>query len=450
MQRKEIAGVGIGKIVTGAIIVALALGVTIFYLFYTGRFGGGSKLKITSPTRVGYDYSHLAADNNIVSDYLFGRTKKLIVGKGGDGILAATSYTIAGRLVTQEAENSGVYGLSDQALLLKCYVRAGDRANAVALKEEVVKRFRLPDGTYRAFIYSDPERSDGNVVSMSASIDWLDAMMEYYVSYGSDVDYKEIRTIVGNIFDSEGKIVTEKISVAKYVDSLYVSLEDTSIYDADDEGSMEQLYGTITGDADSLEVENNEITEDIEGVLLSNINLRLIRDLENNGLIAEGAYEKALAAVKNGFAGAGYSFYAYATSGAMDCGDYIYSGQSTGTIDIIQNVKTMKNLAEVGELDSSSFAEFKGQVMNTGRIYTEFLILTGNYSGREALSAYSDGMMIAYYLGDTDLYNKLSDTLGKRVATKSTSPALYMVFREENDRYVFYARENLSTRLATS
>ncbi len=450
MQRKEIAGVGIGKIVTGAIIVALALGVTIFYLFYTGRFGGGSKLKITSPARVGYDYSHLAADNNIVSDYLFGRTKKLIVGKGGDGILAATSYTIAGRLVTQEAENSGVYGLSDQALLLKCYVRAGDRANAVALKEEVVKRFRLPDGTYRAFIYSDPERSDGNVVSMSASIDWLDAMMEYYVSYGSDVDYKEIRTIVGNIFDSEGKIVTEKISVAKYVDSLYVSLEDTSIYDADDEGSMEQLYGTITGDADSLEVENNEITEDIEGVLLSNINLRLIRDLENNGLIAEGAYEKALAAVKNGFAGAGYSFYAYATSGAMDCGDYIYSGQSTGTIDIIQNVKTMKNLAEVGELDSSSFAEFKGQVMNTGRIYTEFLILTGNYSGREALSAYSDGMMIAYYLGDTDLYNKLSDTLGKRVATKSTSPALYMVFREENDRYVFYARENLSTRLATS
>ena len=450
MQRKEIAGVGIGKIVTGAIIVALALGVTIFYLFYTGRFGGGSKLKITSPTRVGYDYSHLAADNNIVSDYLFGRTKKLIIGKGGDGILAATSYTIAGRLVTQEAENSGVYGLSDQALLLKCYVRAGDRANAVALKEEVVKRFRLPDGTYRAFIYSDPERSDGNVVSMSASIDWLDAMMEYYVSYGSDVDYKEIRTIVGNIFDSEGKIVTEKISVAKYVDSLYVSLEDTSIYDADDEGSMEQLYGTITGDADSLEVENNEITEDIEGVLLSNINLRLIRDLENNGLIAEGAYERALAAVKNGFAGAGYSFYAYATSGAMDCGDYIYSGQSTGTIDIIQNVKTMKNLAEVGELDSSSFAEFKGQVMNTGRIYTEFLILTGNYSGREALSAYSDGMMIAYYLGDTDLYNKLSDTLGKRVATKSTSPALYMVFREENDRYVFYARENLSTRLATS
>lgn len=449
MQRKEIAGVGIGKIVTGAIIIALALGVTVFYLFYTGRFGGGSRLKITPPSRVGYEYSHLAADNNIVSDYLFSRTKKLIVGKGGDGILAATSYTIAGRLVTQEAESSGIYGLSDQALLLKCYVRAGDRASAVALKEEVVKRYRLPDGTYRAFVYADSASAGEEIVSISASVDWLDAMMEYYISYGNDADYKEIKTIVDNIFDDEGKIISEKISVAKYSESLYVSLEDPGIVDADEEGSMEQLYGTITGDYDSAEVETNEIHEEIEGVLLSNINLRLIRDLENNDLIAQGAYEKALTAVKDGFAGAGYSFYAYATSGAMDCGDYIYSGKNIGTIDIAQSIKTMKNLAEVGELDSSSYAEFKGLVMNDGRIYTEFVLMTGNYSGREAMSAYADGMMIAYYMGDTDLYDRLSDTLGKRVATKSTSPALYMVFREENDRYVFYARENLSTRLAT-
>ena len=450
MQRKLIGEMGIGKIVTGAIVVALALGATVFYLFYTGRFGGGSRLKITSPTRVGYEWSHLAADNNIVSDYLFGRTKKLIVAKGGDGILAATSYMIAGRLVTQEAENSGIYGLSDQSLLLKCYVRAGDRTNAVALKEEVIKRFRLPDGTYRAFVYADASKAGDEMTSVSSMIDWLDALTEYYVTYGSDGDYKEIKTLADNLFDGEGKIRTEKISVAKYAESLYVSLEDTSIFDADDEGSMEQLYGTITGESDGEEVENTDTEEEIEGVLLSNINLRLIRDLENNGLISGGAYEKALKAVKEGFAGGGYSFYAYATSGAMDCGDYIYSGRSTGTFDIAQNIKTMRNLAEVGELDSVSYAELKGQAMNSGRIYTEFVIMTGNYSGPESVSSYTDGMMIAYYMGDTDLYNRLSDTLGKRVATKSTSPALYMIFREEKDRYVFYARENLSTRLATS
>jgi hypothetical protein len=450
MQRKDIRELGVGKIVTGAIIIAIALGVTVFYLYYSGRFGGGSKLKITSPARVGYEWSHLAADNNIVSDYLFGRTKKLIVAKGGDGVFAATSYTIAGRLVTQEAENSGVYGLSDQALLLKCYVRAGDRTNATTLKDAVMKRFRLPDGTYKAFVYCDDHANPEELTSVSSMIDWLDAMMEYYVSYGGDGDYKEIKNLTGNLFDAEGRLYTEKISVAKYAESLYVSLKDTSIFVEGEEGSMEQLYGTITGEIGGEEVENADTEEEIEGVLLSNINLRLIRDLENNGLISEGAYEKALTAVKNGFAGGGYSFYAYATSGAMDCGDYIYSGQSTGAIDIAQNIKTMKNLAEVGELDSASYSEFKGQSINNGRIYSEFVLMTGNYSGHEAMSSYTDGMMLAYYMGDTDLYNKLSDTLGKRVATKSTSPALYMVFREENDRYVFYARENLSTRLATS
>ena len=450
MQRKEIGGIGIGKVVTGAIVIALALGATVFYLFYTGRFGGGSKLKITSPARVGYEYSHLAADNNIVSDYLFGRSKKIIVGKGGDGVLAATSYKIAGRLVTQEAEDSGVYGLSDQALLLKCYVRAGDRANAVSLKDSVYKRFRLPDGSYRAFVYSDNTGAVDEMVTVSAEIDWLEAMMEYYVSYGNDGDYKEIKNLSGVLFDSEGRLYTEKISVAKYAESLYVSLEDPGIYGEDDEGSMEQLYGTISGDYDSAEVDDTGIEEEIEGVLLSNINLTLIRDLENNGLIAQGAYERALKAVKNGFAGESYPFYAYATAGNMDSEDYLFSGQNTGAIDIAQNIKTMRNLAAVGELDSESLAWFKEEVMNNGRIYSEFVIMTGNYSGREAMGAYTDGMMLAYYIGDTDLYDKLSDTLGKRVATKSSSPALYMIFREENDRYVFYARENFSARLVTS
>ena len=40
MQRKEIAGYSISKVATWAIIIALALGATVFYMFYTGRFGG--------------------------------------------------------------------------------------------------------------------------------------------------------------------------------------------------------------------------------------------------------------------------------------------------------------------------------------------------------------------------------------------------------------------------
>jgi len=449
MQRRSIAEIGVSKIVTAAIIVALVIGVGVFYLFYTGRFGGGSKLKLTSPARVGHDWSDIAADNNIVSDYMFSRTKKLVVANGGDGVLAATTYTIAGRLVAQEAENSGVYELSDQALLLKCYVRAGDGQNAIALKNEVMKRFRLADGAYKTYVYADEAKNNEELISVSASVAWLDALMEYYSSYGNDDDYKEIKHLAGLLFDDEGRLIPEQISVAKYAESLYVGLQDETVQD-EEEASLEQLYGTITGDSEGADAVREEEQEDVEGVLLSNINLRLIRDLENNGLVAQGAYEKSLKAVKDGFAGAGYAFYAYATIGKIDSGDYLYSGQRTGSFDISHNVRTMRNLAEVGELDGESFAEFKGMVMNNGRIYTEYVIMTGNYSGREAVNAYPDGMMMAYFMNDTDLYSRLSGTLGKRVATKSSSPALYMIFREENDRYIFYSRENFSTRLVTS
>ena len=55
---------------------------------------------------------------------------------------------------------------------------------------------------------------------------------------------------------------------------------------------------------------------------------------------------------------------------------------------------------------------------------------------------------IAFLMDDADLYDKICNCIGMRVASKSTSPALYMVFREEDGRYVFYASENLGVRLA--
>ena len=247
------------------------------------------------------------------------------------------------------------------------------------------------------------------LITMSASIEWLDAMMEYYGAYGNDDDYKEICHLAGILFDNEGKLNTEMISVAKYAESLYVSLEDTSSIEEGDEGSLEQAYGTITGDVDGVDTEREVIEEDIEGVLLSNIKLKLIRDLETNGILPEGSYDRALKAVKDGFAGSGYSFYAYATSGTMDCGDYVYSGRNTGAFDITHNIKTMRNLAEVGELDNASYSQFKEMVMNSGRIYTEYVILTGNYTGRRECHIAPDWLLI-YQIIETNLILILTRT----------------------------------------
>ena len=113
-----------------------------------------------------------------------------------------------------------------------------------------------------------------------------------------------------------------------------------------------------------------------------------------------------------------------------------------------ETIKTMKNLAEMNELDAASYNELRNLIMNTGFIYMYYYITTGNYSENIAYDAYVDAMQIAFLKGDADLYGTICNRIGMRVATKSTSSALYMVFREEDGRYVFYASDNLGVRLA--
>ena len=72
------------------------------YLFYAKVFGNAAKIKLYETAVPGYEWQDIAADNNIVSDYLWSRTKKLMLSDGS--ILIPSSYMIEGRLVTQEAE----------------------------------------------------------------------------------------------------------------------------------------------------------------------------------------------------------------------------------------------------------------------------------------------------------------------------------------------------------
>ena len=90
------------------------------------------------------------------------------------------------------------------------------------------------------------------------------------------------------------------------------------------------------------------------------------------------------------------------------------------------------------------------QFVNSGYINSEYYYSYGNTQGAQASDIYPDVMMIALERGDDDLYDIMSGVEGSRVATYSSSPALSMIFREENGRFVFYARENLLVCLAVT
>ena len=430
--------------IIAALLVVVAISSVIAYLLYVRTFGNAEQITLTPHENPGYEWEQIAADNNIMSNYLWGRTKKLMLTNGGDEFLIPTYYKIAGRLVSQPAESSLIYDLSDQAWLLDCYVESGDAVAARNLKNRIVSRFHSGNGMYYSFTGEKVPAEQKEIKTTEDNIAWLEAYLRYYCAYGTNRDFQEIKMLISAVFDETGAVRPEHLDVARYVDSLYYRMNDPKGADPDGNSSLDEAYGINNEAGDGASVNLKQVV----GVKLSNVRLPLIYDLEKNGLIAQGAYERALKLVKDAKDGDGVPFYAYAYEKTENGINYIYSGSRAGTVDVGDSVMVMANLARMKELDGFSFSEFKNLILNERRLYSSYYIVTGNYGGAEAFRYYSYALELAYDMDDRDLYRGVCNCIGVRVATKSSSPAIYMIFREQDNRYVFYASDNLGARKA--
>ena len=384
------------------------------YLLYQRYYGGAVKFDIDTAPVVDYEHRQTASSHGIVSSYLWMRTKSLMLGNDGDSLFIPSSYMIAGRLSYQDAESSGEYRLSDQALLLDMYVRNGDRIAAMRLKEQILNYYDF-----------DSESNAG----ISA---FLTAYLNYYVSYGSVKDGEKISELVGVLFDEEGNMREEALSVAVY--------EQGSFYSLDDPG--DGSYSSLEQLGEDVPTEYTEVT----GIEIASIDLRLIRNLENNGLLPEGSFERNLELVLGSQVSSSVPLFAYAYANGI----YIYSHNVAAAVDVEEAVVTMRHLAQVDELPSDAYNWLKMQIINTGVIRQQYYYSYGSTEGDEAVNIYPDIMHIALELGDDDLYERACTLEGSRVATYTSSPALSMIYREEDGRFVFYARENLDVCLAVT
>ena len=399
------------------IIIICALAALILgggYLLYQRYYGGAVRFDIESAPVVDYEHRQTASSHGIVSSYLWMRTKNLMLGLDGDSLFIPSSYMIAGRLSYQDAESSAEYRLEDQALLLDMYVRSGDRISAMRLKEQILDYY------------------DFGTESNAGICAFLTAYLDYYVSYGSVKDGEKISELVDVLFDEEGNMRTEDLSVAVY--------EQGSFYSLDDPGdgsysSLEQLGEDVP----------TEYTQ-VQGIEIASVDLRLIRNLENNGLLPEGSYERNLELVLDSQISSSVPLFAYAYADGI----YIYSHNVAAAVDVESAVVTMRHLAQVDELPDDAYNWLKMQIINSGVIRQQYYYSYGSTEGDEAVNIYPDIMHIALELGDDDLYERACTLEGSRVATYTSSPALSMIYREEDGRFVFYARENLDVCLAVT
>ena len=254
--------------------------------------------------------------------------------------------------------------------------------------------------------------------------------------------------LISAIFDETGALRPEKLDVARYVDSpdYYRDTPETT-----DPGnsSLDERYGIDNEGAQETDDGDDAANlKQVVGVKLSNVRLPLIYDLEKNGLIPQGAYDRALKLVKDGKDADGVPFYAYAYEKMENGINYIYSGSRAVTVDVGESIVVMANLARMKQLDNESYIELKNRIVNERRILGKYYIATGNYGGAEAYKQYSYVLDIAYDMDDRDLYRAACNCVGTRVATRSSSPAIYMVFRENDGRFTFFASDNLGVRKA--
>lgn len=408
------------KMITVIVIACSALLLGGAYLWYAHMYGNAEKIVLESSDVISYEYKSMAASHGITGDYLWSRTQELMLEGGEDGVLIPSTYMIAGRLSYEEAEESGEYLLSDQARLLHMYVRTADRFKASALRNEVNSRFDMSEQ------------------SISEKAIWLEAYLYYYVSYGNADDYSRILDLIGQVFDENGLVRCEEISIAAYNDRGYV-------YTEDGDGNLtDQSVLDVPAGHDY----ENEMTT-VSGVKLSSVRLSLIRDLENNGLLPVGSFDRNLQIVLGGVASDTIPLYAYAYQQSEDGSiSYVYSAKTVAAMDVGESIITMRNLAAVGALPADGLNWIRNNIMNYGCIKSEYYFVSGNTDGEEAVDSYVDILAIALKTDDTDLYDRVCTILGARVATYSSSPALSMIYRTSDDRFYFTARENLEVCLA--
>lgn len=418
------------------------------YLWYAKTYGNAQKISVPQAESATYEWQSIASDNGITGDYLWSRTDSVMIEGGSDGVLIPSYYVVRGRLNDQVSMESGIYNLRDQAYLLQIYTKQGSRTEATALMNEVFDRFASSDSALLvSSIYADfyeGETSLEGLTSISDNMLWLDAFLNYYSIYGTSADFNRLEALIACLFDESGMPIPEDLSVEAYIDNAYIGVTDDEMSEMDVESSSS--LSSINED-DQEGQEESEASSNLSsyvGVKLSSIRLSMIKTLQDNGLLPAGSYETLLQLVLDSKASEELPLFAYAYYYSQE-GEllYVYESDTAATIDVIENVATMRNLASVDALPSDSYAWLKSELMNYGYLLDSYSFVNGCTTGDKATDAYSDVLEIAYMMEDYDLFERVCKTIGMRVATYSSSEVLSMIFRSSNNRYICYSSDNL-------
>lgn len=406
--------IGIGAILAVLILAGL-------YLWYVRDFREHSNLDLEFPKSVSYEWNEDYGEDKINKSLLWSRTKELLLENRENQTLIVSSYTLPGTLQEQPGKESGQYLLEDQALLLKVYLQKTDPLSATALVNEVNNYFDLSDADTRS------------------KLSYLDSYLMYYSMYGKSKDLEIIKSMVSDIFDDEGFLKPSKIFVNGYTNKAYVSAVDkaAALEEGSALGDLELLY--------SSDETNDSTVVTINGILLGDVRLLLIKNLENNKLLPEGSYDRNLELVLGGLLEDGSGLFANAYYYEDGNVTYFQTAPAAGQINVFETVITMRNLSEVNALPTSSVAWITESLNSTEGInHGTYKLLDRSFVDYPNDRVFYPVLQIAINLDNEDMFIKVMDKIDFYRATYHNSPALNMIYTPiMGGRNACYAWENL-------
>jgi hypothetical protein len=437
------------KLIWICVAVAAILVLGGLYLWYASTYGNAKKIVVPSNFGIEYEWQEIASNNGIVTDFLWARTRSVMVEDASDGVLIPSSYVVKGRLATQPSAESGMYNLRDQAMLLNIYVSQGDRSRASQLQERVLELFASGDsGLLVSTVYADTCEGDKELeglVSVYDNMIWLESFVNYYSLYGTSQNFDWLQGYVGVLFDHEGMPIVEDLSVETYIENAYVGVTDDELSEVD---SQSGSLTNFSQEANQTQEQDEQMTAYV-GVKISSIRLQLVDTLETNELLPEGSYDRLLQIVLDSRVSPELPLYAYAYTFLEDGSiSYVYEANRAARISVSESVQTMYNLALVGQLPQESYAWLKTQLMNNASLSDTYSMISGMLEGDKATDVYDEILRIAYLNEDSSFFERVCSFVGYRVATLSSSEVLSMIFRSSNGRFICYASDNLGVFLA--
>jgi len=428
-------------LILAAVAVVIAAGV-ILLLFLNGYFYQRRDVQLRKPP-VSADFLDAASTSQIIPSDMLSKTVSLLAGQTKTSPFVVNWYAIPGSIANIPALQSGYLMASDQILLMRDYIKYGNKDKAAQMIKAIDRTFTDANGYLVPFIkvsdlasLSQPQpRFGGNEafdelpsetgVSMEATTEYLRAQLEYYDKWGQPSDWKRIEKTAGLLY---------------YKDAVFP--EDMIITEALPSGAP------IQNNKDIISVIPDEVPKagSFTALALPALDLEVFRMLGAVDSKYQPLYDKALSLLSG--AAISESLPLYSIGYAQSTSGYINFTGADARVDLIPSLKVILHLAEEGKAPSSSLLWIKEQIINEKTLYSAYDILSGTPTATEQMDAYGIVLQIARATDDADLYQQTLICLQRHLATSITSDAKDTIFRKPDDaRIVVYAKDNLEALL---